>query len=61
MNLVMIADIIQVNQRRLRIPSTLTEVHQLFIITTLQRQIKKHDDEIPVSSLAMETIKQGQP
>jgi len=54
MNLVMIVDIFQVNRRRL--PSTLTEVYQLFIVMTLQRQIKRHNDETSVPSSAVEEV-----
>ena len=39
MNLVMIVDIFQVNKRKL--PSTVTELYQLFIVMTLQRQTMK--------------------
>ena len=39
MNLVMIVDIFQCNQKKL--PCTLTELYQIFIVMTLQRQVKK--------------------
>ena len=42
MNLVMIVDIFQLNKKRL--PSTLTELYQLFIVKTIHRQIKKESE-----------------
>ena len=39
MNLVMIVDIFQCSEKKL--PSTLTELYQLFIVMTLKRQVKK--------------------
>lgn len=39
MNLVMIVDIFQCNKKKL--PCTLTELYQIFIVMTLQRQVKK--------------------
>ncbi|XP_065888546.1 protein NLRC3-like isoform X3 [Dysidea avara] len=41
MNLVMIVDIFQVNKK---LPSTVTELYQLFMVMTLQRQTMKEDD-----------------
>ena len=40
-NLVMIVDIFQCNEKRL--PSTLTELYQVFIVKTLKRQVKKEN------------------
>ena len=51
-NLVMVADIFQVYQKKL--PSTLTKVYQLFIVMTLKREIKKHRDEYLSSPSAVE-------
>ena len=41
MNLVMIVDIFQCSEKKL--PSTLTELYQVFIVMTLKRQIKKEN------------------
>ena len=41
MNLVMIVDIFNCNEKKL--PSTLTELYQLFIVMTLKRQVKKEN------------------
>ena len=41
MNLVMIVDIFQCSEKRL--PSTLTELYQVFIVMTLKRQVKKEN------------------
>ena len=41
MNLVMIVDIFHCNEKKL--PSTLTELYQLFIVMTLKRQVKKEN------------------
>ena len=41
MNLVMIVDIFQCNEKKL--PSTLTELYQVFIVMTLKRQVKKEN------------------
>ena len=41
MNLVMIVDIFQCSEKKL--PSTLTELYQVFIVKTLQRQVKKEN------------------
>ena len=41
MNLVMIVDIFQHNEKKL--PSTLTELYQVFIVMTLKRQVKKEN------------------
>ena len=49
-NLVMIIDIFQVNKKKL--PSTLTELYQLFIAMTLQRQIVKETENSAIPMLA---------
>ena len=41
MNLVMIVDIFQCNEKKL--PSTLTELYQVFVVMTLKRQVKKEN------------------
>ena len=41
MNLVMIVDIFQCSEKKL--PSTLTELYQVFIVMTLKRQVKKEN------------------
>ena len=41
MNLVMLVDIFHCNEKKL--PSTLTELYQLFIVMTLKRQVKKEN------------------
>ena len=41
MNLVMIVDIFQCSEKKL--PSTLTELYQMFIVMTLKRQVKKEN------------------
>ena len=41
MNLVMLVDIFHCSEKKL--PSTLTELYQLFIVMTLKRQVKKED------------------
>ena len=41
MNLIMIVDIFQCSEKKL--PSTLTELYQVFIVMTLKRQIKKEN------------------
>ena len=54
MNLVMIVDIFQCSEKKL--PSTLTELYQVFIVMTLKRQVKKkHVTKKPVvcSSVAV--------
>ncbi|XP_065917333.1 NACHT, LRR and PYD domains-containing protein 12-like isoform X3 [Dysidea avara] len=43
MNLLMILDIFQVNKKKL--PSTVTQLYQLFIVMVLQRQIEKANEE----------------
>ena len=43
MNFIMIADIFQVNEKKL--PSTLTELYHFFVVMILQRQIKKETME----------------
>jgi len=47
MNLVMIVDIFQVNKK---LPSTLTELYQLFIVMILQRQFDKENENKPLCS-----------
>jgi len=54
MHLVMIIDIFQVKEQKL--PSTITELYQLFIVMTLQRQCKKENDENLSSSFVAATL-----
>jgi len=54
MNLVMIVDIFQVNKKKL--PSTVTELYQLFVVMTLQRQIKKENARKPLSLATAEAV-----
>ena len=42
MNLVMIVDIFECSEKKL--PSTITQLYQLFIVMTLQRQVKKENE-----------------
>ena len=44
MNLVMIVDIFQCSERRL--PSTLTELYQVFVVMTLKRQVEKDTENV---------------
>jgi len=43
MNLVMIVDIFECNKKKL--PSTVTELYRLFIVMTLQRQVRKDNEK----------------
>ena len=53
MHLLMVVDIFQYNEKKL--PSTLTELYQLFIVMTLKRQVKKENvaKELLCSSVAV--------
>ena len=53
MNLVMIADIFQVTKNKL--PSTVTELYQLFVVMTLVRQIKNGRNKMLLSSIVVPT------